>query len=258
MPQEFIVAIFAYLTMGFVGFSSAFLHDALSTSMWGSSLSSPVYNNGERWRYFENLEFDNNFYARQRSRVVLEMNNNKKKKNNDNGEINKENFDRKNRTKNDEEGIFVVADSSLLAIDLLAILVSCEILGIIDDVTANGWKTFLDPVTMNSFSTLPLLIRRVSILSITWIVSSLKNKGYSFDTTKDETTVIKTVLRSFVEFSILTSVFVFCSSGISGNNNQPEFYDSTVLETIAQTTFLPLAALLSFRLFYYNSSNWIR
>jgi len=229
----FRVAIVACLTMGFVGFSSAFLHDARS------SLSSP----GE-------------FYARQRPRVVVGMNSNNEKHNKDTSEINKEIVD-KNRTKKDEEGIFVVADSSLLAIDLVAILVSCEILGIIDDVTANGWQTFLNPVTLNSFATLPLLIRRVSILSITWIVSSLKNKGYSLDATKDETTVIKTVLRSFVEFSLLTGVYVFCSSGIS-DNNQPGFYDSTVLETIAQETILPLAVLLSFRIFYYNSSNWIR
>lgn len=246
MPQKFFVAILACLTMGFVGFSTAFLHDALATST-RSSLSSPGC--------FDNLEFDNEFYAQQRSRVVVGMNSNDEKHNKDTGEI-KEIVD-KNRTKNDEEGIFVVADSSLLAIDLVSILVACEILGIIDDVTANGWQTFLNPVTLNSFATLPLLIRRVSILSITWIVSSLKNKGYSLDAAKDETTVVKTVLRSFVEFSLLTGVYVFCSSGIS-DNNQPEFYDSTVLETIAQDTILPLAVLLSFRLFYYNSSNWIR
>ena len=45
---------------------------------------------------------------------------------------------KQNEDDEEEEDFFRIADPTLVTVDLFAILVSCEILGIVDDIVANG------------------------------------------------------------------------------------------------------------------------
>eukprot|EP00588_Corethron_pennatum_P018110 CAMPEP_0194306988 /NCGR_PEP_ID=MMETSP0171-20130528/3914_1 /TAXON_ID=218684 /ORGANISM="Corethron pennatum, Strain L29A3" /LENGTH=234 /DNA_ID=CAMNT_0039058857 /DNA_START=105 /DNA_END=809 /DNA_ORIENTATION=- len=145
----------------------------------------------------------------------------------------------------DPEDPFFIGDFSLVFVDLLSILVAFEILGIVDDVAANGWKTFLGPVTVGSLSTFPLLIRRFSVSSILWVLACIRNKGYSVAAVKDEKAVTYTIVRSFVDYCFLGGLFVLGES--------VGFHHDLHLLEIAQEAFLPLVVLLGFRLFYYFS-----
>jgi hypothetical protein len=108
--------------------------------------------------------------------------------------------------------IFYVPEPRLLVCDLFAILVACEILGLLDDLAMDGIQSFTEPITFDSFSTLPVLIKRDSLLSISWILSSLKNDGFSAIAIADEMSVIKSVFVSFVDFCSLVIIYSLCSS----------------------------------------------
>eukprot|EP00588_Corethron_pennatum_P009163 CAMPEP_0194272054 /NCGR_PEP_ID=MMETSP0169-20130528/5709_1 /TAXON_ID=218684 /ORGANISM="Corethron pennatum, Strain L29A3" /LENGTH=234 /DNA_ID=CAMNT_0039014603 /DNA_START=99 /DNA_END=803 /DNA_ORIENTATION=- len=149
------------------------------------------------------------------------------------------------RPATDPEDPFFVGDFSLVFVDLLSILVAFELLGIADDVAAHGWRTFLDPVTVDSLSSLPLLVRRVCVASILWIVACLRNGGYAAAAVRDEKAVVDTVGRSSVDYCLLGGLFVLGES--------VGFHHDIHLLEIAQEAVLPVAVLLGFRLFYYFS-----
>jgi hypothetical protein len=119
--------------------------------------------------------------------------------------------------------IFYVPEPRLLVCDLFAILVACEIVGLLDDLAMDGIQSFTEPITFDSFSNLPVLIKRDSLLSISWILSSLKNDGFSAEAIADEMSVIKSVFASFVDFCSLVIIYSLCSSflthqAVDGNN----------------------------------------
>eukprot|EP00547_Thalassionema_nitzschioides_P008313 CAMPEP_0194228474 /NCGR_PEP_ID=MMETSP0156-20130528/43394_1 /TAXON_ID=33649 /ORGANISM="Thalassionema nitzschioides, Strain L26-B" /LENGTH=244 /DNA_ID=CAMNT_0038960989 /DNA_START=204 /DNA_END=935 /DNA_ORIENTATION=- len=101
----------------------------------------------------------------------------KKKKN----ENNKNASSSSSSSLNNDNNIITIEDWTFLSLDLLAILVSCELLGLVDDIVLKGWSTFFNPIDLDSFSTLPLLVRRDSILSSAWIVACARNKGYDYN-----------------------------------------------------------------------------
>lgn len=83
-----------------------------------------------------------------------------------------------NQTNQDEQQQQVlIPDSSVLVGDLLGVLIACQLLGLLDAVNdptfeeKGGW---LQPILGAApFSTLPLLVERVSENSILWIASGL-------------------------------------------------------------------------------------
>lgn len=154
-----------------------------------------------------------------------------KKQKNDNKDFDK---------KKEEKDIFYVQEPQLLVCDLFAILIACEILGLLDDLAIDGIQSFMEPITFNSFSTLPLLIKRDSLLSICWILSSLKNGSFYDVAVADEISVIKSVFASFVDFCSLVIIYTLCSSYFSN-----QVADGNDLLRQVSTS---LIILLSFRL----------
>lgn len=151
--------------------------------------------------------------------------------------------DKKDFNQNDNErDIFYVPEPRLLVCDLFAILVACEILGLLDDLAMDGIQSFMEPITFDSFSTLPILIKRDSLLSISWILSSLKNDAFSAVAIADEMSVITSVFASFVDFCSLVIIYSLCSSflthqAVDGND-------------LLRQVSLGLIVLLSFRLIF--------
>mmetsp|Transcript_4180 Transcript_4180/g.6448 ORF Transcript_4180/g.6448 Transcript_4180/m.6448 type:complete len:352 (+) Transcript_4180:137-1192(+) len=219
----------------------------------------------------------------------------KKKKN----ENNKNASSSSSSSLNNNNNIITIEDWTFLSLDLLAILVSCELLGLVDDIVLKGWSTFFNPIDLDSFSTLPLLVRRDSILSSAWIVACARNKGYDyninyyFDTKNNNnnnddddvsvsSTVTSTILGSFAEYALLLLFIhivlpdVTTTASSTTNLLFQQYYDdapssqqgssssiaaiiatssSSLINTIdwfelAREALLPLASILTFRLFY--------
>jgi hypothetical protein len=135
--------------------------------------------------------------------------------------------------------IFYIQEPQLLVCDLCAILIACEILGLLDDLAVDGLQSFTEPITFHSFSTLPLLIKRDSLLSICWILSNMKNDGFSALVAVNEMSVIKSVFASFVDFCSLVIIYTLCSSYLSHQAAD----GNDVLRQVSTS----LIALLSFR-----------
>mmetsp|Transcript_2019 Transcript_2019/g.2872 ORF Transcript_2019/g.2872 Transcript_2019/m.2872 type:complete len:261 (+) Transcript_2019:122-904(+) len=102
---------------------------------------------------------------------------------------------------------FVVPDETLFKGDIGFILIGCQVLGLIDVLNnPSFWMNggFFQPIYSNgSESTLGTLVFRVSVIGLCWILSALKNDGYSFGATVDDKTSIKCALTIFVDFASL-------------------------------------------------------
>ncbi len=118
----------------------------------------------------------------------------------------------------EQERPVYVEDPRLLACDLLAILLACQLIGLSDVfLSSSFWNHggFVQPVTVSSFSTLPILMKRDSLLSICWITSSLYNKAYSHSALTDDVSVVKSVFSIFTDFCslmIISSLLMAISS----------------------------------------------
>lgn len=102
-----------------------------------------------------------------------------------------------------------IEDPGLVACDLFAILVACEILGLSDVFLKDSfWSNggFMQPVTFSSFSTIGMMVKRDSILSICWIAASIYRRGYSYSCMVDDLPMIKNVFTIFTDFCSLLIV----------------------------------------------------
>ncbi len=111
-----------------------------------------------------------------------------------------------------------VEEPRLVACDLLAFLVVCEFIGLTDVLVSSGfWKQggFLQPVTMSSFSTVGLMIKRDSLMSICWILSSIYNRGYSYSAIASDIGVIKSSFTIFTDYCslLILSALAFAVAG---------------------------------------------
>ena len=74
----------------------------------------------------------------------------------------------------------IIEDPILLSVDVLAILLSCQLMGFMDAMSApNFWTSggFLQPIPMIP-SSLGLLVQRVSMMSISWISAGVLSRGF--------------------------------------------------------------------------------
>ena len=107
---------------------------------------------------------------------------------------------------------FFIQEPRLLVGDLVSILLSCQLLGLVDILdTPEFWTKggFAQPIDLSpeGVSTLGTLVKRDSVMSIAWVLSSIKNNGYSIGTVIDDITAIKCALTIFIDFCSLLIIF---------------------------------------------------
>jgi hypothetical protein len=135
-----------------------------------------------------------------------------------------------------------ISDSRLLLVDIVAISLAAELLGLVDvliDPTfleRGGWFQPISPVE----STLPVLIQRDSIFSMCWILSALGWKGYEVTDVEED---FGKTLRIAAGFIALRFAFELAISYTAGHG------DFDVWETIRQSYFVILL-VGSFRFLY--------
>eukprot|EP00592_Proboscia_alata_P019811 CAMPEP_0194410136 /NCGR_PEP_ID=MMETSP0176-20130528/8154_1 /TAXON_ID=216777 /ORGANISM="Proboscia alata, Strain PI-D3" /LENGTH=232 /DNA_ID=CAMNT_0039211259 /DNA_START=176 /DNA_END=874 /DNA_ORIENTATION=- len=141
-------------------------------------------------------------------------------------------------------------DTTLLLGDVVVLLLICQVFGLMDamhkpDFWTNGG--FMAPVT-HVPATLSRLLQRVSQLSVAWVLSSLKNDGYSKSALVDDESVFKSTITTWVDFCallILSSLFV---AGVLEGGASINGVD------LLRSTIYTLPILLGYRLLYSKYS----
>lgn len=145
--------------------------------------------------------------SRQRSMLLSAKRNNDV--NDEDNQINDDKENKNNKVDRDmigfRSGLQYIEEPRLIAIDLLAILITCELLGLTDVLLSSGfWKSggIFQPITMSSFSSMGLLIKRDSLLSICWVLSGIRNRGYSYSAIATNLGLVKSSFTIFTDFCI--------------------------------------------------------
>ena len=107
---------------------------------------------------------------------------------------------------------FDIENQRMLLLDLSMIFVTCQLLGLVDIVSERGLSDFLEPIQLSKITTLGVLVKRDCILSICWVLSCLKNKGYAWEAIEDDSSSIKRSLIVFVDFCSLLIVASLAAS----------------------------------------------
>lgn len=94
-----------------------------------------------------------------------------------------------------------IESTRLLLGDLITILLTCQLLGLADAINVEGLEGFLLPMTMPT--TLGTLVQRDAAISLAWILAALKNQSYLVASISTDEALIKSVLETFVDFSVL-------------------------------------------------------
>ena len=131
------------------------------------------------------------------------------------------NTDKDSNSKNVESekvDLFYIQEPTLLVGDLVSLLLTCQLLGLVDVLsTQEFWNNggFAQPVDLSpsGLSSLETLVKRDSLMSIAWVLSSIRNRGYFISSVLDDMTAIKCAFTIFIDYCslliILTLVFAF-------------------------------------------------
>jgi len=104
-----------------------------------------------------------------------------------------------------EDGKSIIGgiDKRLVALDLLALMIVAQLLGFTDAINAPSFISsggFLAPIPLVP-STLGTFIRRYSIMSISWIIASIKSKAYNPAVALfDSTNALKSAVYIWVDY----------------------------------------------------------
>jgi hypothetical protein len=138
-----------------------------------------------------------------------------------------------------------VEDPSLLAVDVFAIAIASQLMGLLDIlndpefVKNGGWFQPIPAVP----STLNVLVERFSILTLSWLsVSLARNGSFGKDAVATDEAAIKTSLRILLDFSALRFVIGILFSQAVGS-------DPDVLSLLRDSYFVGLA-VTGFRFLY--------
>jgi len=113
--------------------------------------------------------------------------------------------------------MFVIEEPRLLAGDMVSVLLTCQLLGLVDVLnTPEFWLSggFAQPVGLmpEGVSTLGTLVKRDSLMSIAWLLSSIKNRAYTISTVIDDLTAIKCAFTIFIDYCSFLIIFAFGAS----------------------------------------------
>ena len=147
----------------------------------------------------------------------------------------------------EKKDLFIIEEPRLLVGDIVSMLLTCQLLGLVDVLnTPEFWMNggFVQPVDLspNGLSTLSTLVRRDSMMSISWILSAIKNNAYFLGTVVDDITAIKCSLTIFTDYCSLLIIFAL---SIAFATNAPV----DAVEILRQSYFT-LLILCTFRVIY--------
>ena len=141
----------------------------------------------------------------------------------------------------------IVEEPRLVVLDLVSILLVCQLLGFADAVTQqNFWSDggFLQPISFpTSFG---LLFHRYAEMGLAWIMASLKNGGYRYASILDEETSVRYSLNTFTDYCILRvagAIYVAFSLNLPVDG----------MEILRQVWFTVIC-LTAFRVFYARNN----
>lgn len=108
--------------------------------------------------------------------------------------------------------LFFIEEPKLLVGDLISMLLTCQLLGLLDILNKpEFWMNggFAQPIdlSLEGVSTLGTLVKRDSIMSISWVLSAIKNQGYSISAVIDDMTAVKCALTIFTDYCSLLIIF---------------------------------------------------
>ena len=116
-----------------------------------------------------------------------------------------------------DDGIFeAITAPGLIVGDLLSIAIACQLLGLVDVLSdSEFWKNggWFQPVNIaSSTSTLPALIQRFSISSISWIAAATVGKGISAASVGSSDVALNQSLKLLIPFAVILSSFEITSA----------------------------------------------
>mmetsp|Transcript_15394 Transcript_15394/g.21448 ORF Transcript_15394/g.21448 Transcript_15394/m.21448 type:complete len:213 (+) Transcript_15394:172-810(+) len=103
------------------------------------------------------------------------------------------------------ESYVTVAEPRLLMGDIISILMASQMMGLLDVLNDPVfWQSggFNQPIPAIP-STLPTLIQRDSLLSLSWLPAALSRKGFQYETIATNTTTLRTTAIIWITFVFL-------------------------------------------------------
>jgi hypothetical protein len=124
----------------------------------------------------------------------------------------------KEEQKNDLQDPFYIDEPRLLAVDLLAMLVTTQLLTLTEIMyEPSFWESggFNQAISFSSFSSIGFFVRRDCLLSICWICSGVYNRGYDYAAFVNDLASVKSSLKIFLDFSSLLITAKLISAGLA-------------------------------------------
>ena len=112
---------------------------------------------------------------------------------------------------------FYIDEPRLLAVDLLAMLVTTQLLILTEIILQPSfWEGggFNQAVSFSSFSSMGFFVRRDCLLSICWICSGVYNRGYDYAAFVNDLASVKLSLKIFLDFSSLLIIAKLILAGL--------------------------------------------
>lgn len=197
-------------------------------------------------------------YQHQRiNETCLNMNNQRKDNERDERKMKKDNGELQSKNgggdKDDAIDLFFIEDPRLLLGDMLFLLLTCLLLGFTDVLnTPSFWENggFAQPVDLSpkGVSTLGTVVERDSVMSIAWVSSSIKHRGYTFAAVSDELTTIKCCFTILTDYSSLLIILALTTAFLTHSPVDPV--------EILRKSYYTILMLSAFRIAYGRSNKW--
>lgn len=120
-----------------------------------------------------------------------------------------------NSTELQDEG--TVISRELVVTDLLAIAIACQLLGLLDAINSETFASrggWLQPVTVNSFRTLPLLVERFAENSVLWLSAAALVEAKNSQSTLFERAIWDLLLFVVLRLSLVLLVSRMSHEGL--------------------------------------------
>ena len=142
----------------------------------------------------------------------------------------------------------IVEDPLLLSVDVLAILLSCQLMGFVDVLNdPSFWKQggFFQPIPAVP-STLGLFVQRASSMAVCWVSAGLVWLGFSREAYKSDEALVSSTIKIYLTFVLLR----FGLAAIPAALGSPDPAWSFDFVELGKQCYYPLLITVGFRYFY--------